>query len=197
MRIAAKRRRGPLVWLAYRLTERRLGRVGEPVQAIAYHGPVMLGSGALQFALEHSQAVPERLKLLATLKASSVAGCPWCLDVSSILARDQGVTERQLRDLASFRDSEAFSPLEQLVLAYAEAMTRTPASVPDALFENLRAELDERQLVELTAAIAWENFGARFNRALDIRAQDFSQGAYCPTPERMVGTGSLFHPAPD
>ncbi len=40
------------------------------------------------------------------------------------------------------------------------------------------------QLVELTAAIAWENYRARFDHAFGIEAQGFSAGAYCPLPER-------------
>jgi hypothetical protein len=38
--------------------------------------------------------------------------------------------------------------------------------------------------VELTAAIAWENYRARFDHAWDIGAQGFSEGAFCVLPER-------------
>jgi hypothetical protein len=38
-------------------------------------------------------------------------------------------------------------------------------------------------MVELTAAIAWENFRARFNHAMGLGAQGFSEGAYCALPE--------------
>ena len=44
--------------------------------------------------------------------------------------------------------------------------------------------LDEVELVELTTGIAWENFRARFNRGFDVAAQGFSDGAFCPIPER-------------
>ena len=77
-----------------------------------------------------------------------------------------------------------FSPVEKLVLDYGTAMTLTPVDVPDELFAALREHFDEAQLVELTAAIAWENYRARFNHAFGIEAQDFSKGAYCPLPER-------------
>ena len=43
-------------------------------------------------------------------------------------------------------------------------MTRTPANVSEELFGALLDRLGETQLVELTAAIAQENFRARFNR---------------------------------
>lgn len=47
-------------------------------------------------------------------------------------------------------------------------MTATPARVPAPLFRRLAEQLSPAQLVELTAAIALENFSARFNRAFDI-----------------------------
>ena len=99
------------------------------------------------------------------------------------MSRDAGVTEDQLRDLKSYRDSSAFSELEKLVLDYAAAMTRTPVDVPDALFDDLREHLDEEQVVELTAVIAWENYRARFDHALGVEAQGFSEGASCALPE--------------
>jgi alkylhydroperoxidase family enzyme len=68
------------------------------------------------------------------------------------------------------------------VLDYAEAMTKTPAQVTDEIYDAVRAVLDDAQLVELTAAIAWENWRARFNWAFDIGAAGFSEGAACPTP---------------
>jgi len=63
-------------------------------------------------------------------------------------------------------------------------MTRTPANVPAELFERVRSLLGEPQLVELTAAIAQENFRARFNRPFDVQPSGFSEGAFCPLPER-------------
>jgi len=96
------------------------------------------------------------------------------------------VTEAQLRDLPVYRESSAFSPLEKLVLDYAVAMTKTPVEVPDAHFAQLRAHFADAEIVELTAAVAWENYRARFDHALGIEAQGFSEGAYCPLPERAA-----------
>jgi alkylhydroperoxidase family enzyme len=70
------------------------------------------------------------------------------------------------------------------VITYAAEMTKTPVDVPEELFAALSAHFNAAQLVELTATIAWENYRARFNHALDIGAQGFSEGAYCPLPER-------------
>ncbi len=70
------------------------------------------------------------------------------------------------------------------MLDYAVALTKTPVEVPEELFAPLRAALDDAQIVELTATIAWENYRARFDHALEIGAQGFSEGAVCALPER-------------
>lgn len=99
------------------------------------------------------------------------------------MGRKAGITEDQLRDLARFETSPAFSAHERLVLQLAVALTRTPASVDDALFGELRREFSEPQLAELAMAVAWENHRARFNRTFGIGAEGFSEGAFCPLPE--------------
>ena len=99
------------------------------------------------------------------------------------MSRKVGITEAQLQDLASFETSAAFDQSQRLVLRLAVAMTRTPASVSDALFAELRQVFNEPQLVELASAIAWENHRARFNRVFCVASEGFSHGAFCPLPE--------------
>ncbi len=108
------------------------------------------------------------------------------MDIGSAVGRASGVTEVQLRHLPDYRDSAEFSDIERLALDYTVAMTRTPVDVSEELFAALRRHLDDEQLIELTAAIAWENYRARFDHALGIQAQGFSDGAYCVIPERPV-----------
>jgi len=98
------------------------------------------------------------------------------------VSRAEGISERQLTDLSEFETSSAFSEVEKRVLRYAVALTRTPANVPEEQFNSLREHFDPRQMVELTTAIAWENFRARFNRGFGIEAQGFAEGAACPVP---------------
>jgi 4-carboxymuconolactone decarboxylase len=96
------------------------------------------------------------------------------------VCRRAGVNDRQLADLANFEGSPAFSELEKRVLRYALALTRTPADVSEELFQSLREYFNPEQTVELTVAIAWENFRARFNRGFGIEAEGFAEGAACP-----------------
>ncbi len=94
------------------------------------------------------------------------------------------MSEAQIAELGNYGESDAFSELEKNVLDYAVALSRTPADASDELVATLRKDLDDKQLVELTATIAWENFRARFNRGFAVEAQGFSEGAVCPLPER-------------
>ena len=100
------------------------------------------------------------------------------------MGRRAGVSEEQLNDLCSFETSPQFNEQEKLVLRLAVALTRTPSNVDDALYEALRKSFSERELVELNAVIAWENYRARFNRTFAIEAEGFSKGKFCPLAER-------------
>jgi alkylhydroperoxidase family enzyme len=85
-----------------------------------------------------------------------------------------------------YRESDAFDAREKLVIDLAVAMTRTPADVPHSLMAALAEHFDEAQLVELAAAIAWEGYRARFNRAFDVQPVGYSEGAACALPERAT-----------
>jgi len=96
--------------------------------------------------------------------------------------------------LPDFEHSSEFSATEKLILSYAIAMTNTPVDVSDELFQALRESFDERQLVELTSAIAWENYRARFDHAFAIEAEGFYKGALCLLPQRNVAAHPVARP---
>src|SRR6185369_16053670 len=130
-----------------------------------------------------AHALDARLKALASLKAAALIGCPFCIDLGSAEARASGLSDSELRALATYRESDLFSPLDRAVLEYTTAMTRAPVVVPDALFAELREHLTPAALVELTSMVALENYRSRFNHAVGIESQGFSDGAYCVRPE--------------
>lgn len=179
----------PLARLAYWVSRRWLGDVPEPVTIAAHHRHILSGANAYELALASAGHVDERLKELAVLKAATTIGCEFCVDLGAALGAEIGIDEEQLRALPQFEDSDAFSAVERLVLRYAVAMSRTPADVPDELFDALAEEFDEPELVELTAAIAWENYRGRFNQAFGVDAQGFREGAFCPRPDRPAARG--------
>lgn len=102
------------------------------------------------------------------------------MDINS--ARAAEATEGgldKLGELLSWRESKLFSELERVALEYAEAVTYTDRQVDETLFAKVKRHFTEPQIVELTAAIALENFRSKFNPTLGIEAQGF-----CMVPKR-------------
>ncbi|WP_431969980.1 carboxymuconolactone decarboxylase family protein [Nocardia sp. bgisy134] len=127
------------------------------------------------------------LKDLAELKTAGLVNCEFCLDIGSAIAQSAGVTERQITELPRYRTSDAYTELEKLVIAYAEAVTATPAVELDDLRDRLLVHLTKAQLAELAAAISWENQRARLNQALGVRPTGMAEGMACALPESRIG----------
>ncbi len=75
--------------------------------------------------------------------------------------------------MPTWRESNLFSDMERAALEYAERMTITGEKVTDELWQRLRGHFSEAQMVELTAAVALENFRSKFNVPLGVEAQGF------------------------
>ena len=173
----------PIVRTAYAISKRQYGMVPTPLKLFARRPLLLEGYGAFEWAFGRAGKLDARVKALVQIKAAAIIGCEYCLDIGSFEGGENGVTAEQVVELPRYRDSEHFSEAEKVALDYAVAMTLTPVDVPDALFEQVRAQFDEDQIVELTTAIALENFRGRFNWALDISPQGYAEGAVCATKE--------------
>ena len=87
----------------------------------------------------------------------------------------------KLAVVTEWRDSKLFSEAERLALEYAERITYTDRQIDDALVDRLKKHYSDAQIVELTAAIAMENFRSKFNPPLGIEAQGF-----CMVPKKSA-----------
>jgi alkylhydroperoxidase family enzyme len=106
------------------------------------------------------------------------------MDIGSAVSRRLGISEEKLGALPNYATSLLFSDVERLVLRYGDQMTRTPVEVPEELFTMLKQHFSDAALVELTSAIAWENYRARFDHALGIESEGFNEGSFCVLPVR-------------
>lgn len=100
----------------------------------------------------------------ATLGAARAIGSPHCLLAHGRKSLRAGVLSDD--GLAAFArgDDDAFSPAEQAVIRYAEALSADPRAMTDADTQRLReAGYDDRQIVDITLAAAARNY---FSRAL-------------------------------
>jgi hypothetical protein len=72
-----KNRAGLLTRLAYRFSERQLGKVADPLKVKAHHPWVSFGAAMFELAGQRSKLVELRLKELAQVKAATMVGCPF------------------------------------------------------------------------------------------------------------------------
>jgi AhpD family alkylhydroperoxidase len=156
----------------------------DPLRMYAYLPKVLNAYGRLEQAQSTLQQVlSPRHRALAELKAATTVRCEYCIDLGSQIARRWGITDDELLALADYRNATCFSDVDKLVLDYATAMSRTPVSVSDELFDGLRAHFDDAALVGLTHVVSLENMRARFNLALGIASSGASGGQVCALPD--------------
>ena len=108
----------------------------------------------------------ESLLQLARLRASQLNGCAYCIDMHWKDLRALGDTEQRLSSLDAWRECPYYTERERAVLAWAEAVTFVASGrVPDALHEEVRRALTERELADLTLAVAAINAWNRLSIA--------------------------------
>ena len=93
------------------------------------------------------------------------------------MSSELGVSDEKILALEEYATSPLYDEKERAALEYAERMTITEEDVDDELFARLLGFFDEDALVELTAAIAWENSSSKFNRALRVPSQRLWRGS--------------------
>ncbi len=121
-------------------------------------------------------AIEEGLLHLVRLRASQINGCAYCLDVHWKDLRAAGVSEQRLYSLDAWRECPYYTARERAALAWTEAVTTiAEGHAPDAAYESARSVFGEKELADLTLAVA--TIGA-WNR-LSIAAR-LAPGGYQP-----------------
>lgn len=168
---------GTLVKVASR---RMLGRVPDSLGVLWHHPAVMKDAMAAGRKVERWHELDRELAVYAAMAAAATIGCGFCLDLHHFLAHGRGLDEAKVREVPRWRESTVFTPLERLVMEYAESASRTPPGVTDELSDALLPQLGPTALVELAARVAFMNMSARMNLALGIRSEEFSAGCGLP-----------------
>lgn len=156
------------------MTRRMFGEVPEGVAVMWNHPAVFKDMMAFGRKSEKWNRLDPNLASFAVMAVASLVGCSFCLDLNYFMAHNKGLDEVKARQVPRWRQSDAFTPSERRVMAYAEAMSQTPPTVTDEMSAALLEELGAATLVELTARIAFMNASARMNIALGIHSQEYS-----------------------
>jgi AhpD family alkylhydroperoxidase len=108
----------------------------------------------------------ESLVLLICLRASQINGCAYCIDMHWKDLKTAGESDQRLYGLDAWEESPYYSERERAALAWTEAVTNVrDGHVPDEVYEKIRQQFAEKDLADLTLAIAAINSWNRLNIA--------------------------------
>jgi uncharacterized peroxidase-related enzyme len=146
--------------------ERKGAEVPNFLRVLAHAPDLVEGFIALNGTFSRTK-LDGKLRELAYIRASQVNGCGYCMEHHRKLGRKAGLDEQQVSGTGEFEDNPIYDGLQRDVMRYAEQVTRT-AQVSDDLFERLKQQLSERELVELAATVALANFTNRITETLRL-----------------------------
>jgi AhpD family alkylhydroperoxidase len=142
----------------------------------------MLG---LEHYLDECGLEPKLLNLIK-LRASQINGCAYCLDMHWKDLHAAGENEQRLYGLDAWRESPYYTDRERAALAWTEVVTAiTQGHVPDEVYEEAHRQFKEKELADLTLAVAAIN---AWNR-LAISART-TPGTYQPAKTHPVKKGA-------
>ncbi|MEV7736692.1 carboxymuconolactone decarboxylase family protein [Streptomyces sp. NPDC088921] len=105
---------------------------------------------------------------LVVIRASQLNHCAFCLDMHLGIAREHGVSEKQLDLLAAWEEAEGvYDERERAALALTEAVTvLTDRFVPDDVYATATEHFDDGQLAHLVGLVVAIN---NWNRVMVAR----------------------------
>jgi AhpD family alkylhydroperoxidase len=133
------------------------------------YGKIAPGAYKAMGALEqylHTCGLEEPLIHLIKLRASQINGCAYCLDMHWKDLRAIGETEQRLYSLDAWKECPYYTDRERAALAWTEAVTQiSRGHVPDGVYESVRPHFSEKELADLTLAVATINAWNRLSIA--------------------------------
>jgi AhpD family alkylhydroperoxidase len=129
---------------------------------------------ALQGYVDQSSLEP-KLRELIKIRASQINGCAFCLAMHTRDARKIGESDERMHLLDAWREAPIYSAREQAALAWTEALTLVSEThAPDDVFEQVRRQFSEAEIVDLTAAVAaintWNRVAIAFRATPQVTA---------------------------
>lgn len=86
--------------------------------------------------------------------------------------RGLGVSEEKIAAIPTWQTADCYNRSERLALAYADRLVNHAGRVPDALFDALKAELSDEEILELTYTTSLYQMHAVMSRALRTEFDD-------------------------
>src|SRR5438034_11199043 len=106
---------------------------------------------------QKGSVIEQKIQDLVHIRASQLNGCAFCLDMHVKEAKIHGERELRLYHISVWRESPLFSDKERAALEWTEAVTKISEGIPESLYEMVREHLSEKEMSEMTFAIALIN----------------------------------------
>ena len=127
--------------------------------------------GALQLYVDQS-GLDAKMRELIKIRASQINGCAYCLAMHTRDARKMGESDERMHLLDAWREAPIFTARERAALAWTEAVTLVSQThVPDDVYAEVRKQFSEKEIVDLTLAVAAINTWNRIAVALRATPQ--------------------------
>ena len=122
---------------------------------------------ALGHYLHTETALEPVLVELVFLRASLLNGCGFCIGMHKSELKKKHEPETRIEAVAEWAASDAFTPKEKAALRWTDVLTKLePGGASDEEFAAVSAFFDEKDVVDLTFAIAninaWNRLGVGF-----------------------------------
>ena len=122
----------------------------------------------LEKALSKS-TLEKPLTELVRLRASQINGCAYCVGLHASDARKCGEDNRRLATVSVWEETPFFTDRERAALAWTEAVTLVAETrVPDDVWQAVRAQFSDAELVDLTLLVstinAWNRLAISFRK---------------------------------
>lgn len=131
----------------------------------------------------HECGLEANLLHLLKLRASQVNGCAYCIDMHWKDLRAAGESEQRLYGLDAWEESPYYSERERAALRWTESVTLlTEGHVPQEVYEAVKPHFSEKELADLTLAVATINAWNRL--AIASRTTPGTYKAPAPKQER-------------
>ncbi|MDO8717578.1 MAG: carboxymuconolactone decarboxylase family protein [Polaromonas sp.] len=144
------------------------GRVSTLYQVLLNSPPMAHGWEQLLTAVRNKNTLPAALRELVIIRVAVLNRATYEYEAHVPIALKAGATEAKI---AALRDPEqlgaGLSELEHTLMTLTDAMTRN-IEVPASLYDKVRSQLDERQIVDVMVTIGAYNMVSRFLVALEM-----------------------------
>ena len=121
-------------------------------------------------------SIEHQLLELVNFRVSQVNGCAYCLDMHSKELRATGETEQRLYGISAWRETPYFSDRERAAFAWAEAVTQ--CHVSDEVYNEVKKQFSEQEVIDLTFSVNNINNWNRLNIAFQTVPGDYQVGQY-------------------